>query len=285
MLTSKKLNTADLLEAVSKSVQSLKTHSFYASLIDLYASQVKFDYPQIWLFQPERPPAILYHLMQGQEADVHVDQYIAGQYEGDPCYQAWKDHNEPESSYRITELNKDNITQKNYLQGYYKHMNVRDEAGCLIQLNATSTINISLMRRRESPRFTDSEIAALHSVTPVIQSLVLKHWALNEHCIDEHSIMTDNVRAAMRNFGSSVLTDREHDVIYELLQGYGAQLIAERLKISIETLRNHRKNIYRKLDINSQPELFTLFIHSLAYTTQHPNQDPLQFYFSVPPRA
>ncbi|MBX6997540.1 LuxR C-terminal-related transcriptional regulator, partial [Providencia rettgeri] len=33
------------------------------------------------------------------------------------------------------------------------------------------------------------------------------------------------------------------------------------LFISLGTVKNHRKNIYQKLDINSQAELFNLFMN------------------------
>lgn len=276
---------AGLLAALIDCIDKLKTHDFYAALIALLRQRAAVDFPQIWLFQNGRPPAVLFHQFDGTDAEVHVADYIAGAYAGDPCYQAWSDDaGASEGAYRITELSRETPVQHDYMQGYFSHMQVHDEAGCLVQLDSDTAVNISVMRGLHSPRFGEAEIARLHVVIPLLRALLRKHWALNDHRIDEHSLMTESVQQAMKLFGSTVLTRREHAVAYELLQGYSAQSIAERLGISPETLRNHRKSIYRKLDINSQPELFTLFIHSLPYTTQHPKQDPLLHYLSVPVR-
>ncbi len=54
---------------------------------------------------------------------------------------------------------------------------------------------------------------------------------------------------------SSVLTDREQNVLKEIIKGLSNKEIAERLNISIHTVMSHRKNIYQKTDIKSQAGL------------------------------
>ena len=50
------------------------------------------------------------------------------------------------------------------------------------------------------------------------------------------------------------LTPREHDVISFLVRGYSYKMAAGEMKVSIETLRYHIKNIYSKLHVNSKSE-------------------------------
>ena len=50
------------------------------------------------------------------------------------------------------------------------------------------------------------------------------------------------------------------------------------LKTSDGTVKIHRKNIYRKLDIGSQAELFSLFINCIPFAEPDETSDPLQFY-------
>ncbi len=50
------------------------------------------------------------------------------------------------------------------------------------------------------------------------------------------------------------LTTREHDVLSLLVRGYSYKMAAAEMKISIETLRYHIKNIYNKLHVNSKSE-------------------------------
>ncbi|MCB0730394.1 MAG: response regulator transcription factor [Ignavibacteriae bacterium] len=50
------------------------------------------------------------------------------------------------------------------------------------------------------------------------------------------------------------LSDREYEILNSLSQGFGYKRIASNLYISIETVRYHIKNIYKKLHVCSQSE-------------------------------
>lgn len=54
------------------------------------------------------------------------------------------------------------------------------------------------------------------------------------------------------------LTPREKDITMDVINGLSYKLIAEKNHISIETVRSHIKNIYRKLKVNSRSQLFGL---------------------------
>jgi DNA-binding NarL/FixJ family response regulator len=56
-----------------------------------------------------------------------------------------------------------------------------------------------------------------------------------------------------------VLTGREMQVLEALSEGLSYKLIADRLKVSPNTLPVHIRNIYRKLHINSKAEAIALF--------------------------
>lgn len=51
------------------------------------------------------------------------------------------------------------------------------------------------------------------------------------------------------------LTARERQVITAIVDGLSYKMIAGRLNITLETVRQHIKNIYRKLHVNSKAEL------------------------------
>lgn len=55
------------------------------------------------------------------------------------------------------------------------------------------------------------------------------------------------------------LTARERDVVKGLLGGLSYKLIADRHQISLETVRMHIRNIYKKFGVNSKSELFSIF--------------------------
>lgn len=51
------------------------------------------------------------------------------------------------------------------------------------------------------------------------------------------------------------LTDRETEIVKALADGLSYKLIADRLSISIDAIRFHTKNIYKKLHVNSKAEV------------------------------
>jgi DNA-binding NarL/FixJ family response regulator len=53
----------------------------------------------------------------------------------------------------------------------------------------------------------------------------------------------------------STLSAKENEIVVAIVDGLSYKLIADRLSISIETVRFHIKNIYRKLHVNSKAEV------------------------------
>ena len=65
-------------------------------------------------------------------------------------------------------------------------------------------------------------------------------------------------------FGEDVLTERERQVSQLLLRGHSSKSIARELDIAPGTVMVHKRNLFAKLDISSQYELFSLLIDELA---------------------
>ena len=126
----------------------------------------------------------------------------------------------------------------------------------------------------ESP-FTKADINQLEIVYPLMKSILVK-WRQNLELTASPNLewQLDN---ALINFGNSVLTPRESKILHLILHGYSIKTIAEKLENSVETIKHHRKNIYIKLDVSSQSELFYLFIASLKAMPEGALVDPLTF--------
>ena len=60
------------------------------------------------------------------------------------------------------------------------------------------------------------------------------------------------------------LTRREREVVRLVLRGHSSNSIGRQFKITTGTVKIHRKNIYAKLGISSQSELFSHFISYLS---------------------
>ena len=72
-----------------------------------------------------------------------------------------------------------------------------------------------------------------------------------------------DVDEAFQKFGDGVLTPREKEVVEFTLKGHSADAVGRILEISPGTVRIHRRNIYAKLRIRSQGELFSRFIQTV----------------------
>lgn len=76
--------------------------------------------------------------------------------------------------------------------------------------------------------------------------------------------MRGKVDRAFHAFGEGLLTPREREVVEHTLKGHSADAVGAILGISPGTVRIHRRNIYAKLRINSQGELFSKFIAGIV---------------------
>jgi len=90
-------------------------------------------------------------------------------------------------------------------------------------------------------------------VTSTIDNL-LKGGAPMSPQIARKVITHFNDQAPQKN-PDSMLTDREQDIVNGLVDGLSYKLIADRFSISIDTVRAHIRNIYKKLHVNSKAEV------------------------------
>ncbi len=61
-------------------------------------------------------------------------------------------------------------------------------------------------------------------------------------------------RAPLIDSSQAALSAREQEVLEFLIEGHGTRNIADRLYVSVNTVRFHLRNIYKKLHVNSRAE-------------------------------
>ena len=122
---------------------------------------------------------------------------------------------------------------------------------------------------------------ALTEIFPLLQGIHSSHQRLSPrggppttgHSQERRSAAGDarkapglppiDYRSALDIFLRSQLTPRERDIVGLVFAGYPNAKIAERLKLSINTIKNHKKRMYFKLDITTERELFMNFVSFL----------------------
>jgi DNA-binding CsgD family transcriptional regulator len=266
---------------ISRAIATLGTEQFFPALIEAINGQVKIDYPQVWLYHKDLPPRVLYHGIPQHAVAAQIDQYLDGPYREDPFYQTSM-HQPRAKIYRLSRVTMGKLQESDYYRNYYSDTGTCDEAVYLAKLQAGNVINLSMMRLGQDSPFTDEEYESLYVLAEPISELLKSHTEYNDFAATNliQPGIDHQISLAFRTFGASLLSPREKDVLELMLRGYGTGISAERLGIAVETVRRHRKSIYRKLDVSSQTDLFSLFLNAMSCMGQAAGEDPLSIYMA-----
>ncbi len=214
------------------------------------------------------------------EHELHVERYLSGAYLLDPVYQALFRGIEP-GFYHLKELFPDNFQQSEYYQIYYKATGIVEDVLYLVLLDKDTSLSVVLGRELDKPPYTEQEQNCLRQVEPTVRNLVKRHWSqrVTQSIAARPSRSLDQqLEIAFENFGKSILTKRETELVRLMLSGHSVKSAAYEMQISPDTIKMHRKNIYTKLKISDHPDLFSLFISALSCVGPNSKKDPLATY-------
>lgn len=257
--------------AVSMAIAAIDTPAFAETLVAALRGVAKFDYSVMFAYCGEARPVDLFDDFPAGKRRVFVTDYQEGPYLLDPFFLASTTTTDT-GLHRLKDLAPDRFYQSEYFRSYYVQTGLSEEIGYFVRLPGNVTAVISIMRADHSPQFSAREFRELRACEPVVHALGAKQWHdLHRRFSDddpEHgqSGIQHHIEYAFHTFGKSVLTPREREVVEFVLKGYSSDAIGKILEISPGTVRIHRKNIYAKLSINSQGELFSQFIRALTDT-------------------
>lgn len=256
-------------EEIGKVVRALKTPDYTQCLVDALGHLVKFDFSVMFAYRGDERPIDLYDNFGAKRREIFVTLYQEGPYLLDPFFQASRDRIDA-GLYRIRDLAPDRFYQSEYFRSYYIKTGLSEEIGFFIPLPDDVRAVISLMRAGNRQVFNEREMTRLRSVEPFVRATAEHHWqALSARFADsdvdpEHRILERYIDYTFRNFGRSLLSPREREVVGLVLRGHSSDSISKVLGISPGTVKVHRKNIYAKLGIMSQSELFSIFLNTLS---------------------
>ncbi|HET6160978.1 MAG TPA: LuxR C-terminal-related transcriptional regulator [Dongiaceae bacterium] len=236
------------------------------------ALKIVLDFDGIFMAALHRdaPPSVPYY-NDPREPEL---KYHDGPYLLDPFYNRFL-AGKPDGCYRLAELAPEGFLRSEYFASYYHLLDFSDELGLLATLESDACAHLSITRRRGRPRFNRRDHDWLAAAAPLVRDAVRRMNETQHPASNDRSALHDSLRQAYRHFGSSVLTEREREVVHLLLRGNSAKAIARSLGISPETARNHLKRIYPKLGVASQAELFALFFKALEQAEPGFEGDPL----------
>ncbi len=230
----------------------------------------QFDSTVVYAYHDERPPIDLYHSAPVDPAKHSLDQYQSAAYLLDPFFHACQRGIEA-GVYRLRDFAPDHFFRSEYYRSYYAKTSIIDELGMFVPMSGGRVIVVSMSREGDSNPFRKKEIEAIELIEPVVRAAVLRHWHNPEAAElatppgnGRYDTLPMRVQEATQLNNRPAVTNREAEVVSLILRGYSSVSIAAMLGISISTVKVHRKNIYAKLRISSQAELFSLFVPVLT---------------------
>jgi DNA-binding CsgD family transcriptional regulator len=254
-----------LRDALPCVAEAIGTDQFAPRLIDALQQVLPFDWWMVMVYQPKSNPEMLHENFTGSWRERGLTTYVDAFFVLDPFYIMSRSLDHPEVC-RLGDIAPDGFLESEYHRAHYAAGRIGDEVGYLWPLEPGVALAVSLERSQNGAAFSADDVRHLEAVQPLLYALARKHWGASQIRPAPAAPLEIGrlVQEAASEFGRDVLTPRECEVVKLVLRGYSTKSVSQSLGISPGTVKVHRENIYAKLGVSSQAELFNLFIASVS---------------------
>lgn len=256
----------DWYELLGRIASSQRSENYAENLAKALRSIADFEYCVIFAYCQDATPVCLYDDFPPVKQKIHVEDYQAGPYLLDPFFLA-ATSGVAAGLYRMKEVAPDRFYQGEYFRNYYQATYLAEEIGIFVPVEDVMIV-VSLMRTEKV--FSAVAIRKLKEVVPFFTHSITAHWHDARTHFQEVNNGQDGSRISQIMYevfhenDQYALTARELEVVEYTLKGYSAEAAGNVMQISTGTVRIHKRNIYAKLRISSQGELFSIFFNALT---------------------
>ncbi len=250
--------------AVAALIRGGDAHATCSALADVIGLAVDHEGTCLLAFHPDAPPEIVHHTLEPAGAEHYLDRYLDGPYLLDPLYQLAVRDEKP-TLCRFRDESPDRFRSSEYYRQYCERTHLLDEMDFLLDVSERSTLALVVGRRQKM--FTKTELDRLRLIESIVQAAmanIWRLWAPQHSASDSDGSLHRRLTRCFDNFGSGLLTDREREITQLLLRGHSAKSVARELRIAPGTVMVHKRNLFAKLGITSQNELFSRLIDDLS---------------------
>lgn len=253
------LDNLALHRAFGLLLEAVDGEDFWLQLTRMLAEHVAFGSWVALCFDSLSPPQVLAECRSddGQPDQLFVE-YLQGLYRLDPFY-VHAMAKAREGLVRLDDVAPDCFRGTDYFQRYFRLNVGADE----VQFNAALPQGRMLcLSLGSAHRFDASAVAVLHVLSQWIVPLMRQRWRAGAQVAKPSSsprLVASRVPDGI-HFNGIPLSAREFEISQLMLEGHSSKVIANRLGIAPDTVKVHRKHLYSKLGINSQGELFSLYM-------------------------
>ncbi|MGE8453528.1 MAG: response regulator transcription factor [Pseudomonadales bacterium] len=240
--------------SIGKLIMQLNRPDFWSSLVRTLNEYVQIDNWVVLIFSNQQVQVVsLPEVADVEEVDAFIHLYVKGLYLLDPFYIANRE--KPQSGFfHLLDIAPEYFLETEYYHKYFAQYISVDEVQYNIQLDADRTLCISI---GSGVHFNQEQITMLDLIKPWVTALMHQRMCF-ETDVEKSLSAPPQWPETISQLGTQITT-RESDVLRLLLSGFSNKEIAGKLSLSAETIKVHRRNIYAKLNIKSQSELFARF--------------------------
>ncbi len=242
---------------LAAAIAALGTAGFCPALTAWLRSVMPCTFTVVFGYQGDSRPLEIHDDFPQARRKVFVSDYVEGPYLLDPFFLGAV-RPVPPGLYRLRDLAPDRFYQGEYFRTYYMRTEIAEEIGYFAHLPGDAHVVLSLMR--EEKVFSQPEFRRLSRISPIVTALMGQHWSGLAEIFATRAAR----KAELTGQGLDRLTPREREIVGYVLKGHSAEATGQALGIASGTVRIHRRNIYAKLGISSQRELFARFLASVS---------------------
>lgn len=259
------------LTTFAKVIESIGEPGFGRAM-DTYVKNIaSFDMSCMFLFNAQYAPTLVHDGYSQSLSRKALLAYLKGGYLLDPFYVACV-NNHPRGIWRMIDLAPDSFFSSGFMISKDIHpcistdeYSLVEEIGFIVPLNDQASIVYSLMRTHGNNCFSDHEINDLNIVEPIVFSSISSHYRNSFATInDVYNSKNANIEITFIHAFEERLTPTQREVVKMILRGHSTHSIANHMGISTGTVKIHKSNIYRRLGITTQSELFQKFVGYLT---------------------
>lgn len=251
-------------EAIAKIIALSNGKSIASGLIAAIDSVVTHEGTCLIAFHADARPDVLHHTLEPAGRKHYLERYLAGPYLLDPLYQLAIRPKKP-TLCRFRDELPDRFRSSEYYRQYCERTHLLDEMDYLANVSTRTTVVLVVGRR--SKMFSKAELSRLELIEPIVHAAIHRiwdAWTAQTSAANGEDDVHQRLTRCFDTFGESVLTSRERQISQLLLRGHSSKSIARELNIAPGTVMVHKRNLFGKLGISSQYELFSLLIDDLG---------------------
>jgi DNA-binding CsgD family transcriptional regulator len=249
---------------LAQTIRRLGQTGFETALADWFQRLVGPDSLVVLTYADSGRPEILYRQSRTPAVFARLDStYVAGAYLLDPNYDLHL-RRVPAGAYRLSEVSPDAFQRSRYYLEYLRETGIVDEVTFVAYPAPGLSLNLCLSRDGGSEtRFAARDVAICRQIAPVVVALAERHWAALRPRSGADDVTAALIDGVSRTRGVR-LTPRQAEVALLILRGHSTPSIGLRLGVSPGTVKVFRRQLYGRLGLTSQAELFALLVPLLS---------------------